>query len=132
MVCLRVILIIALVWINGCSRTRESGVAVKSRTMHDVYHRSSDVVRQDIRSFAEERFKEEKRFGYVTPYIPIVNQAEVRKVWVPDHKDKDDPDVMIAGHWVYLMVRPASWFIDERTAQERVSVIVPTSPHQGK
>lgn len=124
---MRVILIICVFWINGCSYSKQQAVKHQPITMRDVYNRSSDKVEEEVRSFIEERFREEKRFGYVQPYIPIVNQPVVRKVWVPDHKHQDNPDVMIAGHWVYLMIKPASWFIDEKTAEEHIPVIVPTT-----
>ncbi len=53
----------------------------------------------------------------------------MRKVWVPDQKSKSDPDVLVAGHWIYMMVQGPRWFIDtERPDDGPAEIIVPLQP----
>ena len=128
MVWLRVILIINVLWINGCASHKAT---VKSKahamTMMDIYATSTGEAQKDVAQFIEHNLKEQETFGYVKPYIPVVNEPVVRKVWVPDHKSEDNSEVMIAGHWVYVMIQPATWFIDGKTMDTKLPVIVPVS-----
>ena len=63
-----------------------------------------------------------------------MNEPLVRKVWIPDHKSLDNPDVMIAGHWNYVMIQPPRWFIESNVTDSKLPVIVPTNPkpNEGK
>ncbi len=122
---LKVILIINILWISGCASHKASQKEQMGATMMDIYTRSSNEARKDVAQFIEHHLKEQKTFGYVKPYIPIVNEPVVRKVWIPDHKSEDNADTMIAGHWTYLMIRPATWFIDEKTLENRIPVTIP-------
>lgn len=133
MVCLKIILILSILWIEGCA----SGKAVqkdKARpaTMMDIYSQSVGQSQKDVAQFIEHNLKEQKTFGYVKPYIPVMNEPVVRKVWIPDHKAQDNADVMVAGHWSYVMIQPSSWFIDEKTADTHFSIIIPSSQEEDK
>jgi hypothetical protein len=127
MILLRVILIINLLWINGCTFKHASAVKSKPVTMRDIYATSMGQSQKDVSQFIERNLQEQKTFGYVKPYIPVVNEPVVRKVWVPDHKSEDNTDVMIAGHWVYVMIQPSTWFIDGKTVDAKFPVIVPAA-----
>jgi|GEM_PF-785765 len=126
MVWLKVILIIGVLSINGCAT---SGAVVqknpKVMTMMDIYAKSTHQAKADTAQFIENNLKEQNTFGYVKPYIPVMNEPLVRKVWIPDHKSQDDADVMIAGHWNYVMIKPSMWFIDGNTLDSRMPVVVP-------
>ena len=54
--------------------------------------------------------------GPEAPYLPLVQPPEVRRVWVTAHLN--DAGDMIAGHWVYLMVEPSSWYLRYQGPQE--------------
>lgn len=94
--------------------------------MMDIYAESAGQSQKDVAQFIEQHLKEQKTYGYVKPYIPVVNEPVVRKVWVPDHKSEGNTDVMIAGHWVYVMIRPATWFIEGEVIDSKLPVIVPS------
>ncbi len=129
MVWLKVILIINVIWISGCafSKTSLKG-KTHPMTMMDIYSTSTGQAKNDVAQFIEKNLKEQNTFGYVKPYIPVINEPVVRKVWIPDHKFEDNSDVMIAGHWVYVMIKPSTWFIDGNTIDSNIPVIVPSLP----
>ena len=130
MIFLRLFLILSLtVFAVGCARSKPvSQDALGPKSMLDIYASATGQSQKDVARFVEDNLREQKTFGYVKPYIPVVNQPVVRKVWTPDHKSDDNSDVLIAGHWVYLMIQPATWFIDNKEVNSKVPIIVPVSP----
>ena len=96
--------------------------------MMDIYAHSTGQAQKDVSQFIENNLKEQKTFGYVQPYVPVIQQAVVRKVWVPDQKSQEDSAVLVGGHWVYLMVTPPRWFVEDETQEAKVPVIVPAQP----
>ena len=94
------ITLMLLISISGCA-----SVARQSNTLLDKPVLMKDIDTANV----DAHFKEQKTFGYVQPYIPVVQEPVVRKVWVPDLKSNADPDVLIAGHWAYVMVRGPKW-----------------------
>ncbi len=122
------ILPVCLVLISGCVAAGPKKEVIKKgpKRMTDVYAQSVGDAQQDVAKFVEENLKEQKTFGYVKPYIPVVQEPIVRKVWIPDHKSSEDASVLIGGHWVYLMIQGPRWFIDQEAAETKVPVIVPT------
>jgi len=97
-------------------------------TMMDIYANSIGDSQKDTARTVQENLKEQKTFGYVKPYIPVMTGPVVRKVWIPDHRSDEDGGVLVAGHWVYVMVQPPRWFIQEETKNVDVPVIVPGIP----
>ena len=68
--------------------------------------------------------------GPEVPYLPLVQPPDVKRVWVTAHLNEEGD--MIAGHWVYLMLEPSSWFLRYRGPRKlelqlpaRVPVAVP-------
>jgi hypothetical protein len=56
----------------------------------------------------------------------VVEPADVRLVWLPAHKSKYSPEVLVSGHWVYIMVKESTWFIDSQAKNEvKVPLIIP-------
>ena len=96
-------------------------------TMMDVYTHSIGDAQKDTAKYVRENLKEQKTFGYVKPYIPVMVSPVVRKVWVPDHKSAQDGGVLVAGHWVYVMVTGPRWFIEDETKKVDMPVIIPTA-----
>jgi hypothetical protein len=125
---LRAFLVFNLVWVNACASSKVVEKKASSRTMVDVYTQGSLDAKKEVAQFVEKNLKEQKTFGYVKPYIPVMNQPVVRKVWIPDHKSESNRDVMVAGHWLYLMIQPSSWYIEGKTIDSKLSVIVPSMP----
>jgi len=47
-------------------------------------------------------------------------------VWIPAHKSKSAPEVLIAGHWIYIMVKESSWFVDSQSnTNAKIPLIMP-------
>jgi len=58
--------------------------------------------------------------------VPVVEPADVRMVWIPPHKSKKDPNTLVGGHWVYVVVRESGWFIDaEDPDKGKMPLIIP-------
>ncbi len=129
----RVIVLLALcVWINGCAgappKTKVKSIGSVSVTA--IYAQSVGDSQKDVAHFVEQNLKEQKTFGYVKPYIPVIEQPIVRKVWVPDHKSDQDGGVLVGGHWVYVMIEGPRWFVEEQTQEAHLPVIVPSIPKE--
>lgn len=133
MIWLRVILVINVLWMSGCASQKAiQKNKVQSMTMMDIYANATGQAQKDVTQFVENNLKEQKTFGYVKPYIPVINEPVVRKVWIPDHKSEDNSDVLIAGHWIYLMIQPSTWFIENNTIESKTPIIVPSSSENNK
>ena len=110
---------------SGCSGSRRLVKDGQSRVL-DAYLKGVSDARADTADYIRENLRVSKAFGYVKPYAPIVEPAEVRLVWLPAHKSKHSPEVLVSGHWVYIMVKPARWFIDaQKQDKARIPLIVP-------
>ena len=122
---------VLLISISGCVGPHQRPVLTPRLTMMDIYANSVGDSQKDTARIMEENLKEQKTFGYVKPYIPVMTSPVVRKVWIPDHRSDEDGGVLVAGHWVYVMVQPPRWFIQEETQNVNVPVIVPMIPEKG-
>ena len=74
--------------------------------------------------------------GPETPYLPLVQPPDVKRVWVTAHLNEAGD--MIAGHWVYLMLAPSSWYLRYQGPQKlelklpaRAPIALPP-PQQGQ
>jgi len=110
---------------SGCAASK--GVIKDSpNKVIDVYLKGVSNGRADSVNYIKENLKISQAFGYVKPYVPVVKPADVRLVWIPTHKSKSSDEVLVSGHWVYLMVEPSGWFIEaQREDKARVPLIVP-------
>ncbi len=129
MMFVRFLLFISLGIFCGCAGNKHALKDSKAKTMMDVYASATGQSQKDVAQFIENNLKENKTFGYTKPYIPVVNEPVVRKVWIPDHKSDDNSDVLVAGHWVYLMIQPSTWFIDGKSRDTKLPIIVPINPN---
>ena len=75
--------------------------------------------------------------GPEVPYLPLVQPPEVRRVWVTAHLNEAGD--MIAGHWVYLMLAPSSWYLRGYKGRQELKLKLParapvalTPPIQGQ
>ena len=71
--------------------------------------------------------------GPEVPYLPLVQPPDVKRVWVTAHLNEEGD--MIAGHWVYLMLEPSSWFLRYRGPRKlelKLPARVPVAAARGK
>ena len=118
-------IILVLLITSGCVASKGL-VKDSSNKVMDVYLGAVSSGRADAVNYIKENLKVNKAFGYVKPYVPVVEPADVRLVWLPAHKSKYSPEVLVSGHWIYLMVKQSRWFIDSQTQGEvKIPLIVP-------
>ena len=118
-------IILVLLMTSGCVASKGLIKETPSKVM-DVYLEAVSSGRADAVNYIKENLKIDKAFGYVKPYVPVVEPADVRMVWLPTHKSKYSPEVLISGHWVYIMVKYSRWFIDaQNNDQVKIPLIVP-------
>jgi hypothetical protein len=117
---------------SGCATTgraaKKDPDGNQGKTFADVYRKSKEV-----RPVGEsgQTFNLGAQMGYVKPYLPVFQQPKVAKVWIPSHKSKDDSNVLVAGHWVFVMVEQPQWFVDQETSDHlTVPIIVPSLPQK--
>ena len=117
--------ILAILINSGCSASKVSVKDNPSRT-ESVYLAAISSGRKDAASYIQENLKLNKAYGYVKPYMPLVDPAEVRLVWIPAHKSEGSSDALVSGHWVYLMVKPSRWYIERQNkGKTEIPLIVP-------
>ena len=127
-------LLIVLVLLNnsGCALSRTTVKDGQNRVV-DTYLEAVSSGRADSANYIRQNLKLSQAFGYVKPYAPIVEPADVRLVWIPAHKSKDDAFTLISGHWVYIMVKQSRWFIDEQYKDKaKIPIIIPYKETQKK
>lgn len=118
-------IVLVLLITSGCAASK--GVVKDSpNKVMDVYLEAVSSGRANSVNYIKKNLKINQAFGYVKPYVPVVKPADVRLVWIPAHKSEYSPEVLVSGHWVYLMVEPSAWFIDAQNDDKtKVPLIVP-------
>ena len=53
--------------------------------------------------------------GPEAPYVPVMNPPRVQRVWTPAYVN--DAGDLVSGHWVYLLLQPSRWLLDDRTQE---------------
>jgi len=110
---------------SGCAASKGLVKDSPNKVM-DVYLGAVSSGRADAVNYVKENLKVNQAFGYVKPYVPVVEPADVKLVWLPAHKSKHSPEVLVGGHWVYIMVKQSRWFIDAQAQGEaKIPLIVP-------
>ena len=118
-------IILVLLITSGCAASKALVKDNPNKVM-DVYLEAVSSGRVDAGNYIKENLKINKAFGYVKPYVPVVEPLDVRMVWLPAHKSKYSPEVLVSGHWVYIMVRESRWFIDTQAqGNVKIPLIVP-------
>jgi len=111
---------------SGCAASHKVVVSGAQDKVMDAYLSAVSSGRRDSGEFIKDKLKLNKAFGYVAPYVPVIEPADVRLVWIPAHKSKEDKDTLVAGHWIYVMVKESSWFIDsQKQDKARIPLLVP-------
>ena len=118
-------IILVLLVTSGCAASKKVVKDTPNKVM-DVYLEAVSSGRTDAVNYIKENLKIDQAFGYVKPYLPVVEPADVRMVWFPAHKSKSASEVLVSGHWVYIMVKESRWFIDAQAKSEaKIPLIVP-------
>ena len=86
--------------VAGCSPKPYLG---KARDLHEEMGRRGEAVE------APQLEASPGALGPEVPYLPLVQPPDVKRVWVTAHLNEEGD--LIAGHWVYLMLEPSSWFL---------------------
>ena len=107
------ILIAALV-AAGCSPKPYVGDA---RDLHEAMGSRRDVVQEPTLEASP------AALGPEVPYLPLVQPPDVRRVWVTAHLNEQGD--LIAGHWVYLMLEPSSWYLRGYSGQRKLELQLP-------
>ena len=120
-------LLIVLVILSNSGCAASKAVVKDSQNMVvDTYLEAVNSGKSDSANYIRENLKFAQAFGYVKPYVPVIEPADVRLVWIPAHKSKDDGNALISGHWVYIMVKQSRWFIDEQNSDKaKIPLIIP-------
>lgn len=117
--------ILALLMTSGCTSAKAL-VKENPNKVIDVYLEAVSNGRADSADYIKENLKISQAFGYVKPYVPVVTPADVRLVWIPAHKSKSAPEVLVAGHWIYIMVKQSTWFVDSQAKNEtKIPLVLP-------
>ncbi len=107
-------LIMFVIWISGCASVSSSGQRAsdekKARTFAETYRQAKQAEKTD----AEGRplLSLDAPLGVVKPYLPVILLPRVIKVWVPSHIVKEDKNIMVGGHWSFVMLERTRWFIE--------------------
>lgn len=117
--------ILALLMTSGCAASKGLVKESPNKVM-DVYLQAVSNGRLESVNYIKDNLKISQAFGYVKPYVPVVVPADVRMVWLPAHKSKYSSEVLVSGHWVYIMVKDAGWFIGTQVKNEaKIPLIIP-------
>ena len=85
----RAICSVVILWISGCASTQHKELPLK-QTLMQVYADSVGEGKKDTAQILEDNLTERKTYGYVKPYVPVIQEPVVRKVWIPDHKSTQE------------------------------------------
>jgi len=117
--------------ISGCASTQYSRQQQANKpTLREVYLNSSaDELRTEEYL---NNLQTTENTGMVRPYVPILQQPTVKKIWIPAHPSEEDHNTLIGGHWIYLKIKEDEWYINQEQGNDRIRipVIVPTSPRE--
>ena len=125
-------IILVLLITSGCAASK--GVIKDSpNKVMDAYLKGISSGRADSVDYIKDNLRINEAFGYVKPYAPVVKPADVRLVWIPAHKSENSAEVLVSGHWVYLMVKPSGWFIDsQKDDKAKIPLLVPYKEEKKK
>lgn len=131
MVLRKILFVLLVLWINGCasagSSRHEAGHAQGGRTLASIYSQARDAHKTGPASAQGIRLTPDA--GEDSAYFPVYESGRIEKVWVPAHVAREDKDILVAGHWVFLMVEEPHWYIQAHEPEKMfVPVISATGP----
>ena len=134
MVLKKIFPVLLVLLISSCAAPSASGPVrmddERVRTFASIYRRSKEA--RTVRMLPEGAVRLTPDAGYDTPYFPVYESGRVVKVWVPAHVAREDKDVLVAGHWVFVVIDPPHWYIEDHGKGTMPKPeIVPTGPWKG-
>lgn len=121
---LALVLTIISISLTGCATKR---VAMKNQDMMDIYLKTRKMASEDVAAKIRKDLTLKKAYGYVKPYVPILDPPEVRMIWIPAHMAEGSDHAMVAGHWVYLKIRESEFYIQGQRPDTVQRSIVPNA-----
>lgn len=107
-------LVLLIIWISGCASTtlsrRGSAEELKIRTFAEIYRQSKQG--EKTTDGEAPALTLDAPLGVVKPYTPVIYPPRVIKVWVPSHILSQNRDIMVGGHWAFVMLERSRWFIE--------------------
>lgn len=107
-------LMMLVIWISGCAlgspSIRRDPDEQKVRTFADNYRRARQAEKTVVDAVPSVVLS--VPLGVVKPYLPVIIPPRVIKVWVPAHILKENRDIMVGGHWSFVMLDKTRWFIE--------------------
>ena len=116
--------------ISGCASWRspraDAPDEAKVRTFAETYRRAKEAGL----SLPSGQLVLGVDIGMEKPYVPVYDPPRVIKVWIPAHVALQDKDVMVAGHWTFVVVTPARWFIEDDMHSLDMPLTLPGMPYK--
>jgi len=126
------VIILIILSNSGCAASKTI-IKNSQNKVVETYLEGVSNGRIDAADYIKQNLKISQAYGYVKPYVPVVEPADVRLVWIPAHKSKEDPNILVSGHWVYIMVEQSRWFMDTQTKTEvKIPLIIPYKENSKK
>ena len=114
----KLLVLITIVLTCGCAHVQSE------RSVKDVYEKSTLKIDMGKIRDAQDGLHKRTGLGYVTPYVPIVSAPKTIKVWIPDYISKKNPNVLVSGHWVFMLLTSGGWELQKEGSQ-RPKVLIP-------
>ncbi len=122
--------ILVVLSISGCAAHRPLAATSLDednvRTFAETYRRAKEggfAIPEGVLTLGPD-------IGIEKPYVPVYAPPRVVKVWVPAHVAWQDKDVMVAGHWTFVVVTPPRWYIEDDKGAFNISVVLPGAPYK--
>ena len=113
----KLLILIAIVLTCGCAHMQSE------RSVKDVYNKSTLKIDMEKIRDAQDGLHKKTGLGYVTPYVPIVSAPKTIKVWIPDYISKKNPNVLVSGHWVFMLLTSGGWELQKEGSQRPKALI---------
>lgn len=126
------VIILIILSSSGCAASKNI-IKDNQNKVVETYLEGVSNGRTDAADYIKQNLKINQAYEYVKPYVPVVEPADVRLVWIPAHKSKADSNTLVSGHWVYIMVEQSRWFMDTQTkSQAKIPLIIPYKENSKK
>ena len=114
----KLLILITIVLTCGCAHIQSE------RSVKDVYNKSTLKIDMEKIRDAQDGIHKKTGLGYVTPYVPIVSAPKTIKVWIPDYISKKNPNVLVSGHWVFMLLTSGGWEL-QKIGSQRPKALIP-------
>ena len=113
----KLLVLITIILTCGCAHMQSE------RSVKDVYDKSTLKIDMEKIRDAQDGLHKKTGLGYVTPYVPIVSAPKTIKIWIPDYISKKNPNVLVSGHWVFMLLTSGGWELQKEEGQRPKALI---------